>query len=142
MVIVGASLAGAKAAESARSHGYDGRLVLIGDEPDCALRATAALQGCAARRGRSRSTHVHDDDFYDTNSIELLTGRMAEALDVAASELRLDGGERIAFTTVVLATGAAPRTWTSPGRRSTAFTTCARSRTHDAWARQSAKPAA
>ena len=115
LVIVGASLAGAKAAESARSHGFDGRLVLIGDEPAVPYErpplSKAVLRGEAA----PESTHVHDDDFYDTNSIELLPGRTAEALDVAASEVQLDGGERIAFTTVVLATGAAPRHLEIPG---------------------------
>ena len=91
------------------SHGFDGRVVLIGDEPTLPYErpplSKAVLRGEAA----PESTHVHDDDFYDTNSIELLTGRTAEALDVAASEVQLDGGERIAFTTAVLATGAAPR---------------------------------
>ena len=49
LVIVGASLAGAKAAEAARATGFDGRVVLVGDEPEPAVRATAAVEGGAAR---------------------------------------------------------------------------------------------
>ena len=51
IVIVGASLAGAKAAEAAHASGFDGRVVLIGDEHATSLRAAAAVQGRAARRG-------------------------------------------------------------------------------------------
>ena len=53
-VIVGASLAGAKAAETLREEGFDGRLVLLGAEPERPVRAPAAVQGLPARRGRAR----------------------------------------------------------------------------------------
>ena len=115
LVIIGASLAGAKAAESARSNGFDGRVVLVGDEPTPPYErpplSKAVLRGEAA----PETTRVHDDDFYASNDIELLTGRTVEALDRAAHEVRLDGGERIPFTTVVLATGATPRHLDIPG---------------------------
>ena len=109
LVIIGASLAGAKAAESARADGFDGRVVLVGDEPTPPYErpplSKAVLRGEAA----PETTRVHDEDFYETNDIELLTGHTVEALDLAGHEVRLDGGERIPFTSVVLATGAAPR---------------------------------
>ena len=53
-VIVGASLAGAKAAETLRAEGFDGRVVLIGAEERAAVRAPAAVEGLPARRGRAR----------------------------------------------------------------------------------------
>ena len=115
LVIVGASLAGAKAAESARASGFDGRVVLVGDESTPPYErpplSKAVLRGEAA----PETTRVHDDDFYSSNDIELFTGRTVEALDPGASEVRLDGGERIPFTSVVLATGAAPRQLSVPG---------------------------
>jgi 3-phenylpropionate/trans-cinnamate dioxygenase ferredoxin reductase subunit len=115
LVIIGASLAGAKAAESARSNDFDGRVVLVGDEPALPYErpplSKAVLRGEAA----PETTRVHDDDFYASNNIELLTGRTVEALDRTAHEVRLDGGERIPFTTAVLATGATPRHLDIPG---------------------------
>ena len=48
-VIVGAGLAGAKAAETLRTEGFEGRILLVGSESRAALRATAALQGAPAR---------------------------------------------------------------------------------------------
>jgi 3-phenylpropionate/trans-cinnamate dioxygenase ferredoxin reductase component len=115
LVIVGASVAGAKAAEGARASGFDGRVVLVGDEPTLPYErpplSKAVLRGEAA----PETTRVHDDDFYATKDIELLTGRTVEELDHGAHEIRLDGGERIPFTTIVLATGAAPRHLDVPG---------------------------
>jgi 3-phenylpropionate/trans-cinnamate dioxygenase ferredoxin reductase subunit len=63
-----------------------------------------------------RSTiYVHDDRWYDEKSIELLLGRRATLVDRAAHEIELDGGERIGYTKLLLATGASPRQLRSPG---------------------------
>ncbi len=115
LVIVGASLAGAKAAEGARTAGFDGRVVLVGDEQEPPYErpplSKAVLRGEAA----PETTRVHDDGFYATHDIELLTGRTVEALDPDARHVRLDGGEHVPFTTAVVATGAAPRRLDIPG---------------------------
>ena len=58
---------------------------------------------------------MHDSDFYESNGIELLSGRTVEAIDLEGREIGLDGGERVPFTSVVLATGAAPRRLDIPG---------------------------
>jgi 3-phenylpropionate/trans-cinnamate dioxygenase ferredoxin reductase component len=115
LVVVGASLAGAKAAESARENGFDGRVVLVGDEPAPPYErpplSKAVLRGEAA----PDSARVHDADFYESHEIELRSGRTVEALDLDGQEVRLDGGETVPFTSVVLATGAAPRRLSIPG---------------------------
>ena len=116
-MIVGASLAGAKAAEGARAAGFDGRVVLIGDEHEPPYErpplSKAVLRGEAA----PETTRVHDDGFYADHDIELLTGRTVEALDPDARQVLLDGGEHVPFTTAVVATGAAPRRLDVPGCR-------------------------
>jgi 3-phenylpropionate/trans-cinnamate dioxygenase ferredoxin reductase subunit len=115
LVIVGASLAGAKAAEAARGGGFDGRVVLVGEEQEPPYErpplSKAVLRGEAA----PDTTHVHDDGFYAAHDIELLTGRTVEGLDPGSMRVRLDGGEVLPFTTAVLATGAAPRSLDVPG---------------------------
>ncbi len=64
LVIVGASLAGAKAAEAARATGFDGRVVLVGDEHELPYErpplSKAVLRGEAA----PETTRVHDEGFY------------------------------------------------------------------------------
>ena len=115
LVIIGASLAGAKAAEGARTAGFDGRVVLVGDEREPPYErpplSKAVLRGEAALE----TTRVHDNSFYATHDIELRTGRIVEALDPDARQVRLDGDEIVPFTTAVVATGAAPRRLDVPG---------------------------
>ena len=117
LVVVGASLAGAKAAEGARTAGFDGRVVLVGDEHALPYErpplSKAVLRGEAA----PETTRVHDDGFYADHDIELLTGRTVEGLDLRSDErrARLDGNESLPFTTAVLATGAEPRRLDVPG---------------------------
>ena len=71
------------------------------------------------------TTRVHDEDFYVTNDIELLTGRTVEALDVDTGRVRIDGDEQVPFSALVLATGAAPDASTSPEPTSPESTTSA-----------------
>jgi len=115
VVVVGASVAGAKAAESARNAGFDGRIVLVGDESEQPYErpplSKAVLRGEAA----PDSTRVHDDGFYAAHDIELLTGRTVEAIDPFARRIRLDGNEELSFSSAVLATGAEPRSLDVPG---------------------------
>jgi len=115
LVIVGASVAGAKAAEGARSAGFDGRVVLVGDEPHPPYErpplSKAVLRGEAA----PESARVHEEGFYAANEIELLIGRTVESLDPTRREVRLDGGDVVPFASAVLATGAAPRHLDIPG---------------------------
>ena len=115
LVVVGGSVAGAKAAEGARNAGFEGRVVLVGDEHDLPYErpplSKAVLRGEAA----PETAQVHDESFYATHDIELLLGRTVEALDAESSQVMLDGNERLPFTSAVLATGAEPRRLDIPG---------------------------
>jgi 3-phenylpropionate/trans-cinnamate dioxygenase ferredoxin reductase component len=115
LVIVGASLAGAKAAEAARATGFDGRVVLVGDELEPPYERPPLSKTVLRGEAGPETTRVHDEDFYVTNDIELLTGRTVEALDVDTGRVRIDGNEQVPFSAVVLATGAAPRRLDVPG---------------------------
>jgi 3-phenylpropionate/trans-cinnamate dioxygenase ferredoxin reductase subunit len=115
LVIVGASLAGAKAAEAARTTGFDGRVVLVGDEHEPPYERPPLSKTVLRGEAASETTRVHADGFYATNDIELLTGRTVEALDVDTTRVRLDGNEHVPFSAAVLATGAAPRRLDIPG---------------------------
>jgi 3-phenylpropionate/trans-cinnamate dioxygenase ferredoxin reductase subunit len=115
VVIVGASVAGAAAAAGARTSGFDGRVVLVGDEHELPYERPPLSKAVLRGEADDEATRVHDADFYAENNIELLTGRTVEALDVDAHEVRLDGNDVVSFTAAVVATGAEPRRLAIPG---------------------------
>jgi 3-phenylpropionate/trans-cinnamate dioxygenase ferredoxin reductase component len=108
-VIVGAGLAGAKAAETLRENGFDGRVVLIGAEPDRPYERPPLSKDYLRGEAEREAAYVHPADYYGEHDIELRLETVVDALDLGARELVLDGGERLAFTKLLLATGAEPR---------------------------------
>src|SRR5215471_15113595 len=92
-VIVGAGLAGARAAETLRSEGFDGRLILIGDEAERPYERPP-LSKDYLRGEADEKPFVHDEGFYAEKEIELWTSIPAVGIDPASSELILDGDRR------------------------------------------------
>jgi NADPH-dependent 2,4-dienoyl-CoA reductase/sulfur reductase-like enzyme len=93
-VIVGASLAGAKAAETLREEGFDGRLVLIGAEHERPYeRPPLSKDYLRGEVGREK-VYVHEEAFYADHDIELRLGRTAVTLDPAAGEVGRSRGAR------------------------------------------------
>jgi 3-phenylpropionate/trans-cinnamate dioxygenase ferredoxin reductase subunit len=115
LVIAGASLAGAKAAEAARDSGFDGRVVLAGGERELPYERPPLSKAVLRGEEPPESTRVHDEGWYAANDVELLTGRTVETLDLGTGKVTLDGGEDLPFSAVVLATGAEPRRLDTPG---------------------------
>ncbi len=114
-IIVGASFAGAKAAETLREEGFDGRIVLIGAEHERPYeRPPLSKEYLRGEVGREK-IYVHDDGFYAEHDIELRLGRTAKRLDTSNSELELDDGERLRHNRLLLTTGAEPRRLSIPG---------------------------
>jgi 3-phenylpropionate/trans-cinnamate dioxygenase ferredoxin reductase component len=113
-VIVGASLAGAKAAETLRSEGHGGRLVLIGAEPERPYERPPLSKEYLRGESERAKLYVHDEAFYAEHEIELRATPVS-ALDLAAREVVLGDGERIAFDRLLLAVGSEPRRLTLPG---------------------------
>jgi 3-phenylpropionate/trans-cinnamate dioxygenase ferredoxin reductase component len=114
-VIVGASLAGAKAAETLRQEGFDGRVVLIGAEDERPYeRPPLSKDYLRGEVGREK-VYVHEEGFYAEHDIELRLGREAVHLDTSAGELELDDGERLRYDRLLLATGSEPRRLAIPG---------------------------
>jgi 3-phenylpropionate/trans-cinnamate dioxygenase ferredoxin reductase component len=128
-VIIGASLAGAKAAETLRDEGFDGRLVLIGAEQERPYeRPPLSKDYLRGEAGRAK-IYVHDEGFYAERDIDLRLGRTAISLNPSASEVALDDGERLHYDQLLLTTGAAPRRLEIAGAELDASSICAASRT-------------
>jgi 3-phenylpropionate/trans-cinnamate dioxygenase ferredoxin reductase subunit len=114
-VIVGAALAGAKAAETLRTEGFDGRVVLVGAEPERPYeRPPLSKEYLRGEAGREK-VYVHDEGFYAEHDIELRSGCTATALDAGAHTVTLDDGETLRFDRLLLTTGAEPRRLAIPG---------------------------
>ena len=114
-VVVGASLAGAKAAETLRSEGFDGRILLIGAERERPYERPPLSKDYVRGESPREKAYVHPEAFYAENEIELRTSTPVAELDAAASELVLEGGERLRYDRLLLATGAEPRRLRVPG---------------------------
>lgn len=114
-VIVGASFAGAKAAEALRTRGFDGRIVLIGEEPNRPYERPPLSKGYLTGQAGLDKVYVHDEDFYTSKSIELRTSTTVTGLDPDGHTVTLADGEVITYTKALLATGATPRRLTVPG---------------------------
>ncbi len=108
-VILGGGLAGAKAAESLRSEGFEGPLVLVGAEGGLPYERPPLSKDFLRGEVTRESAYVHDQAFYEEHQIELRPSTRAVELRLAERELVLADGERLGFKSLLLATGAEPR---------------------------------
>ena len=106
IAIVGANIAGASTAEALRRAGYDGRLTLIGAEPDLPYeRPPLSKEFLSGQVDASRLT-LRPRAFYEEQGIELWLGQRAATLDAATRTLTLASGARHRFDRIALATGS------------------------------------
>jgi 3-phenylpropionate/trans-cinnamate dioxygenase ferredoxin reductase component len=113
-VIVGAGHAGGKAAEALREEGFDGRIVLIGEEPEQPYERPPLSKDYLRGESPRKKARLHADGFYGDQQIELRTESTVERIDTEAREVVVDG-ERIGYDRLLLATGAEPRRLSVPG---------------------------
>lgn len=110
IAIVGASLAGGRAAEAMRRAGFDGRVILIGEESWLPYeRPPLSKVVLWDQTGLPANFFLHDEAWYAANRIELRLGVRVEALDLADGGIRLATGESLAADRILLATGARAR---------------------------------
>jgi 3-phenylpropionate/trans-cinnamate dioxygenase ferredoxin reductase subunit len=114
-VIVGASLAGAKAAETLRAEGFAGRVVLVGEETGLPYERPPLSKGYLLGKEPQEKAFVHDEKWYAQNGISLMLGRRATLLDAAGHTVTLDGVERLRYDKLLLATGSRVRALPVPG---------------------------
>jgi 3-phenylpropionate/trans-cinnamate dioxygenase ferredoxin reductase component len=114
-VIVGAGLAGAKAAETLRAEGFDGRLLLLGEEAERPYERPPLSKAYLRGETDRDSLYVHQDGFYGAHDIELRPSAPVRSIHPATRQLELASGERIDYARLLLATGAAPRRLPLPG---------------------------
>jgi 3-phenylpropionate/trans-cinnamate dioxygenase ferredoxin reductase subunit len=114
-VIVGASLAGAKAAETLREEGFDGTIVLVGAETERPYERPPLSKGYLLGKAAKSSIYVHEEAWYAAHGIDLLLGSDVTAIDRSGSRVELADGSAISYDRLLLTTGASPRTLDVPG---------------------------
>jgi len=112
-VIVGAGLGVATAAGKLRDEGFDGDVVLIGAEPTPPYERPPLSKEYL--RGESDHHLVRPPEWYEENRVDARFGVRAERVNLTDRVVELEGGERVAFDQVVIATGARNRRLEIPG---------------------------
>ena len=105
--IVGAGLAGARAAETLRAEGFDGRVVLFGAEAHLPYERPALSKGYL--QGTAEAPFVHPAEWYAEQDVDLRLGTRVTALDAAAHEVETADGDRLRYTKLLLTTGSSVR---------------------------------
>ena len=114
-VIIGASLAGAKAAETLRDEGFGGPIVLLGTEAERPYERPPLSKGYLLGKADKTSLYVHDEHWYARNQVDLRLGVTAVAVDRAARRVDLDIGGPVGYDRLLLTTGSHPRVLQVPG---------------------------
>jgi 3-phenylpropionate/trans-cinnamate dioxygenase ferredoxin reductase subunit len=114
-VIVGASLAGAKAAETLRAEGFTGPIVLVGTEHELPYERPPLSKDYLLGKAERDSIFVHPAQWYADNNIDLRTGVTVTEIDRAAHAVVLADGTRIEYGKLLLTTGSSPRRLTIEG---------------------------
>ena len=109
IVIVGAGHGGANVAALLRQQGYDGEVVLVGDETTWPYQRPPLSKDYLKGAVSDDDLLIKPKDFYADQRIDVRFGNAVEEIDPAARTVTLGGGETISYDALVLATGAAPR---------------------------------
>jgi 3-phenylpropionate/trans-cinnamate dioxygenase ferredoxin reductase component len=109
VLVVGAGLAGARAAETLRAEGFDGSVTMVGDESVAPYERPALSKEFLAGTRDETSLLLRSHSYWSGRDIELVLGDRIVALDVHQRTAGTRTGKTIRFDEVVVATGAEPR---------------------------------
>jgi 3-phenylpropionate/trans-cinnamate dioxygenase ferredoxin reductase subunit len=115
IVIVGASLCGANAALTLREEGYEGSVSLVGTESEPPYERPPLSKSYLSGERPFEKLLVRPPDVYESLGIELRLGTAARSIDAEKRAVELDGGERLPYDRVLVATGGRNRRPAIPG---------------------------
>ncbi len=114
-VIVGAGLAGAKAAEALRKQGFDGRLIMLGAEHHAPYERPPLSKDYLMGKTSREKVFAHAHRWYGEHHVELRSGQVVTGVDRGTREVRLADGSVVSYDKLLLTTGASPRELQVPG---------------------------
>ncbi|MEE2033284.1 FAD-dependent oxidoreductase [Rhodococcus sp. CC-R104] len=107
VVVVGAGLAGVRSAEELRRAGFEGEIVLLGDEAHLPYDRPPLSKDVI--RGERDETTLRPREFFDEQRIDLRLGAAARSVDTAARTVCLTDGTDVGYDELIIATGLRPR---------------------------------
>jgi 3-phenylpropionate/trans-cinnamate dioxygenase ferredoxin reductase subunit len=113
--VVGGGLAAGKAVQTLRDEGFDGRVVLFGDEHRLPYERPPLSKGVLLGADDEKVPFLHDEAWYAAQKIDVRTGTRIEAVDTAAKNVMIEGGERLSYDKLLIATGSRARRLSLPG---------------------------
>ena len=114
IVIVGAGHAGVQAAASLREEGYEGPVILLGDEDELPYHKPP-LSKTFIKDAEARPQLLRGETFYSGSAIDFRPGVRVDRIDLGGRRLNVAGGGAVFFDRLVLATGSRPRLLPLPG---------------------------
>ncbi|KRC42724.1 NAD(P)/FAD-dependent oxidoreductase [Oerskovia sp. Root22] len=115
IVIIGGGLAAAKAAESLRTEGYDGDLVVVSSEPHRPYERPPLSKDYLRGEAERDVLFPLSEEWYTDHRVDLRTATRAAGIDVDAHSLTLIDGTSLPYSRLLLATGSTPRSFAVPG---------------------------
>lgn len=115
IVIVGAGHAGGSVAALLRQYGFDGEVVLIGEEPVAPYQRPPLSKALLKGEGEEEDLLLRPADFYVEQNIELRLGQTVTSIDRAGKVVVLADGGTVSYDSLILATGSTARKLAVPG---------------------------
>jgi NADPH-dependent 2,4-dienoyl-CoA reductase/sulfur reductase-like enzyme len=109
IVVVGTSLAGLRAAETLRQAGYEGEVIVVGEERHRPYDRPPLSKQLLAGDWEPDRIALRPADSFDDLDVGWRLGHRAVGVDLDERRVELEGGDRVAFDGLIIATGAAPR---------------------------------
>jgi 3-phenylpropionate/trans-cinnamate dioxygenase ferredoxin reductase component len=114
-VIVGGGMAGAIATQTLREEGFDGKITLLGQEPNAPYERPPLSKDYLQGKAERDSIFVHPEPWYAEHAVELSMGSAVTSLDPASRTVTTATGARLRYDKLLLATGSKPRHLDVPG---------------------------
>src|SRR5215212_11967319 len=114
-IIVGGGMAGAIAAQRLRAEGFEGKITLLGQEPNAPYERPPLSKDYLQGKAERDSIFVHPEPWYAEHTVELSLGSTVTSLDPASRTVTTATGERLSYDRLLLATGSKPRHLDVPG---------------------------
>jgi len=109
VIVVGTGLAGLRTAETLRAQGFEGRVILVGEEKDLPYERPALSKELLAGKRSAEQIMLRKPEFFEQEQIELVLGQRVEQIDAERHLVRLGDGRELRFDALVIATGARAR---------------------------------
>jgi 3-phenylpropionate/trans-cinnamate dioxygenase ferredoxin reductase component len=114
-VIVGGGMAGGLAAQTLREEGFEGKIILLGQEPNPPYERPPLSKDYLQGKADRDSIFVHPEPWYAEHAVELALGSAVTSLDPTSRTLTTAAGSQLSYDKLLLATGSKPRRLEMPG---------------------------